>query len=333
MNTNTFTVHPGWRLLLNDVGIETSNVLRRAGLPEDLFSRPSASLSTAQYFGLWRAIEAEADDPRLAIRVVEAMTFEAFDAPIFAAVCSPDLNTALRRLARYKQLMCPMALRIERTPAVTRLEIEWLDQTVAPPEVLVAADLAFFVQLARLATRAPIRPLKVTAPTRLQPADAFAEYFGQAVEKGPAPSVTFAAADASRPFLTANEPMWEFFEPVLRQRLSELDERATVADRVRGALLELLPSGDPNLGAVAGKLAVSTRTLQRRLRAEGSNFRRVLDATREELARHYLTSSGMSGAEISFLLGYDDPNSFFRAFRDWTGQTPQQARLGADAGL
>ena len=66
--------------------------------------------------------------------------------------------------------------------------------------------------------------------------------------------------------------------------------------------------------------------MQRRLNAEKLSFQAVLDATREELARHYLGSSAMSGAEISFLLGFEDPSSFFRAFHTWTGETPEQVR-------
>ncbi|MEO1086279.1 MAG: AraC family transcriptional regulator, partial [Acidobacteriota bacterium] len=157
-------------------------------------------------------------------------------------------------------------------------------------------------------------------------AAAFEHYFGCPVHAGSAHAITFSTPDATRQFLTANEPMWQFFRPELRKRLSELDMTATVSDRVRGALLELLPSGNASLAAVATKLAVSTRTLQRRLRSEGSSFQEVLDSTREELSRHYLGSSSMSGAEIAFLLGYEDPNSFFRAFQAWTGKTPEQVR-------
>jgi AraC-like DNA-binding protein len=54
--------------------------------------------------------------------------------------------------------------------------------------------------------------------------------------------------------------------------------------------------------------------------------RAVLNRTREELARHYLGSSALTGAEISFLLGFEDPNSFFRAFHSWTGETPERVR-------
>ena len=126
--------------------------------------------------------------------------------------------------------------------------------------------------------------------------------------------------------MPANEGLWDFFEPQLRRRLTELEIGATIAERVRAALLELLPSGHPTMDAVARSLAVSTRTLQRRLRDEGTTYQAVLGETREALARHYLTSSQMPTAEISFLLGYEEPNSFYRAFRGWTGETPHAVR-------
>jgi AraC-like DNA-binding protein len=87
------------------------------------------------------------------------------------------------------------------------------------------------------------------------------------------------------------------------------------------------------MGAVSSRLAVSTRTLQRRLNAENTSFQLLLNRTREQLARHYLKGSTMSGAEISFLLGFEDPNSFFRAFHSWTGETPEQARTLMRAGV
>ncbi len=323
---NSFTLPPGWRILLKDLGIRPTDVLRRAGLPDDLLTREAVHLSTAEYFDFWRGLDLEAADSTLPIRIGRAISIEIFDAPIFAALCSPNLNVGARRISRYKRLIGPLALHVEVRAAETVLEIEYLDKSQEPPSCLVATELVFFVQLARLATREEIRPLAVTTPEPPQPADAYAEYFGRRIGSCPRHAVTFSAEDAARPFLTANAKMWEFFEPELRKRLSELDETATTTDRVRGALLELLPSGSASLQAVSRKLAVSTRTLQRRLGSEGRSFQRVLDATREDLARHYLGSSEMSGAEISFLLGFEDPNSFFRAFHAWTGETPEQAR-------
>ena len=321
----SFIVSPGMGVLIADAGIVPGNVLRRAGLPGDLFSRQQMALSPQEYFRLWEALEAEADDPTLPLRFAEVLSLEVFDPPIFAAVCSPDLNVAAHRIAEYKKLIGPMRLSVLQTGARTTLELEW-PEGMTPPPILAAAELVFWVALARLATRVQVRPLGIAASQPLADPAAYREYFGVTPRVGSKEIVEFSAHDATLPFVTANERMWEFFEPQLRKRLSELDVGAAVADRVRGALFELLPSGNPTMGAVAKALAVSTRTLQRRLRGEGTTFQSVLGQVREELARHYLTSSGLSTTEISFLLGYEEPNSFYRAFRGWTGETPDAVR-------
>mgnify|MGYP001046613247 CR=1 FL=1 len=325
-NVNSYSVSPGWKLLARDLGIQLGNVLRRADLPGDLFGREKAFLNTEEYFRLWRGFEEEAADPTLPLRIGAAISVEAFSPSIFAALCSTDLNTALDRISRYKKLVAPMALHVDVGNKATNLELEWLDTTVEPPASLVATELVFFVQLSRIATRTRISPLAVTAPNPPEPKGDFTEYFGVDVQQGPSPVISFKAEDASLPFLTANEKMWQFFEPELRKRLSELDASATTTDRTRAALLELLPSGAPSVAAVSKKLGTSTRTLQRRLKQEGGSFQIVLNETREDLARHYLKTSNLSGAEISFLLGFEDPNSFFRAFHSWTGVTPEQVR-------
>jgi len=325
---NSFSLNPGWRVLITDLGIAPASVLRRAGLPGDLFSRGPTALAADRYFGLWKALEAEAGDPNLPILIGRAISMEVFDPPIFAAICSQDLNGAARRIARYKKLIGPMRLLVTRSGNETTLQYVWpVDAT--PPGGLAMAELVFWVALARLATRAEVRPLRVTAPEPPQDEGPYREYLGVSVVESPTLTVVFSAEDAARPFLTANEPMWKCFEPELRRRLSALEEDSSMAETVRGALLELLPAGDASVDAVARALAVSSRTLQRRLRDEGTNFQFTLNRTREALARNYLMRTSMSAAEISFLLGYEDPNSFYRAFSSWTGQTPERVRAGA----
>jgi len=120
--------------------------------------------------------------------------------------------------------------------------------------------------------------------------------------------------------------MWRFYAPELRRRLTDLQAEATVAERVRAALHETLPAGDSTITAVTKRLAVSPRTLQRQLREEGTTYQAVLAGTREDLARHYLRRGNLRTGEIAYLLGYDDTNSFYRAFRTWTGTTPETLR-------
>ncbi|HJU40993.1 MAG TPA: AraC family transcriptional regulator ligand-binding domain-containing protein [Tahibacter sp.] len=328
----TFPVDAGWRPLLKDLGIRADRVLRRAGLPEELFARPHPGLTTAEYFRLWESLEAEADDPLLPLRLVETIRAESFIPPIFAALCSANMVQAAQRLATYKRLIAPMSLDVGvgRDGALS-LSPHWLDAQVQVPFVVMATELAFLLQLARLATREAVAAVRVTLPqlpARAQ-AGAYATFFGVAVQRGDAASLALSAADANRPFLTANDAMWQAFEPNLRQRLGELDATASTAQRVRSALLELLPGGESGIDAVAGRLSMSRRTLQRRLGQEGGNYRALVNGVREDLARHYLTKTALSAGEIGYLLGFEDANSFFRAFNDWTGTTPDAVRRTA----
>ncbi len=101
---------------------------------------------------------------------------------------------------------------------------------------------------------------------------------------------------------------------------------ARISDRVRAELIELLPSGRSSVDDVCGRLNMGRRNLQRLLKQENASFRGILDEVRRDLALTYLRRDDMRVEEISYLLAFADPNSFYRAFRDWTGMTPVEAR-------
>lgn len=326
---STFLMNIGWRTLLKDLGLQPPDVLRRAALPEDLLSRTAEGITTEEYFRFWRAMEEGTGDPLFPLKIVALMSTESFDPPIFAALCSANLAQAVQRLAKYKQLTAPMSLELAIGPeGEMTISPRWLLAEEAVPASLLVAELAFYVRLAQLATREPVKARRITLP-ELPPAALsrpLAAFFGCAVTPGAGPGITFSSADALRPFLTVNEGMWRVFEPELRRRLSELDATATTGERVCAVLLELIPSNTAGIDAVAARLGMSRRTLQRRLEDEGESFRSLSNGTREKLARHYLKHSTLTSGEIAFLLGFEEPNSFFRAFHEWTGQTPEAAR-------
>ena len=325
MASDRFILDPGIRALLRDLRIPAGRLLRRAQLPAGLLSGGPAALTPQEYFRFWDALDAEAADPGLAVVIGQAISVEMFSPPLFAALCSPSLQVAARRIATYKPLIGPMRTDITQDSAGLTVTCRW-PAGMTPPPLLATTELVFWVALARIATRHHIRPVRVTAPQLPADPDLAAAYFGVRPRQEPAGSITFAAADAARPFLTENEPMWRFFAPELRRRLADLHAAASAADRVRAALLETLPAGDHTMTTVARHLATSPRTLQRQLQDEGTSFQAVLADTREHLARHYLAHSAMTTAEIAYLLAYDDTNSFYRAFRTWTGTTPDTIR-------
>jgi AraC-like DNA-binding protein len=91
---------------------------------------------------------------------------------------------------------------------------------------------------------------------------------------------------------------------------------------VRGAIQQRLTGHRPTTEDVARELHMSSRTLQRRLQESGSSFQRVLDEARHQMARYYLRNSVLELNEAAYLLGYEDANSFARAFRGWEGVPP-----------
>ena len=321
------TVHVGraWRILFKDLNLDEVAVLRRAELPTTTLDGEGTHISLARYYALHEAVEAEANDPTLPLQAGRVVSIELFDPALFAAICSPDLNTAATRLGEFKRLVGPFSLDVDVDGQRTVIGYRCKHR----PDVqrsLGLAEMIFLVAFARRATRHEVVPHRVTLQRLPDVLEPYAEFFGGPVVEGESFSVTFTAEDARRPFLTHNAQMWESFEPALRRRMAEASDARSTREQVETALFELLPSGRTEMSDVAKELGMGMRTLQRRLAAEDTSWRVVLGETRERLARHYLRTTTMSPAEVSFLLGFEDPNSLFRAFHRWTGSTPEAWR-------
>jgi len=117
------------------------------------------------------------------------------------------------------------------------------------------------------------------------------------------------------------------------ERLSEIDlpprSAHAIETRLEAELVKEIPLGLPTLDAAASRMGMSSRTLRRRLREEGTRFQDVLDRARCALAKHYLDEPKLALGEVAFLLGFSEPSAFHRAFKRWTGATPLSHRRGA----
>jgi len=127
--------------------------------------------------------------------------------------------------------------------------------------------------------------------------------------------------------VTHNADLLATVAPQLEAELTEQLARKSFTEQAKGILKQLLAGQRPGIEDLARELHLSTRTLQRRLTEKGITFQRLLDDARRELARHYLLHSSRELNETAYLLGYEDANSFFRAFHHWEGTTPGQWRL------
>jgi AraC-like DNA-binding protein len=321
------TVHVGkvWRLILSDLGLDRLAVLRRAGLPGGLLDGEGSRISLEDFYALWESFEEEAQSPTLALTLGQIEASEYFDPAFFAAMCAPNMTVAGQRLGEFKRLVGAFSLDVEVQPDATRFTYRCKYRPDLPSP-MAATEIVFLVNLLRRATRHRVIPKAVCLPGSLEGRPAFEDWFGCEVNHGDGASFSLEPVDALRPFLTQDNRLWQTFEPGLRRRMEDAREDLSTRARIENALLELLPSGRTQIDDVAGELAVSRRSLQRRLSEEGTSWLDVLNSARMRLAQHYLKNTNLGASEVSFLLGFEDPNSFFRAFRRWTDATPEAWR-------
>jgi len=177
-------------------------------------------------------------------------------------------------------------------------------------------------------TRLAARHLRIRHRRDETPAE-FRSFFGCDVEFGAASDeIIFPASVASLPIVGRdnylNDLLLRYAEVALADRPQE---RASLRSAVERVLPQLLPHAKASASNVAQQLAISTRSLSRRLRDEGVAFAQILEETRAALARRYLAERDLPVSEIAWLLGYGEVSSFTHAFKRWTGRTPRQFRL------
>jgi AraC-like DNA-binding protein len=141
----------------------------------------------------------------------------------------------------------------------------------------------------------------------------------------PRNAVLLDAATLDAAFPQANPQMARLCEEQCRQLLALRRSRSGIADQVRDRLL-LKPSVMPHFDEVAKELHLAPRSLRRRLAAEGSSYRALLDEVRQALAEEFLLSKHMKLSEIAERLGYSESASFITAFIRWKGVSPDQYR-------
>ena len=320
-----FSLDAGWKLITHDLGLEPVPLLKLAGLPLDMFQRDKPMVTAKQYFDLWSALETSVNQPDFCLLIATSISVESFSPPLFAALCSDNLATALERLQKYKKLIGPLQISIDKKSGYKEYTFDSTSVDVLPDSYQLVECL-FITNLLRVATRQSLTPLYVELPIADELSPATKEFLNCDLRKGDRPKIAFADDALNQEFLSKNSQMWEFFEPQLNANLHKFETQQTTKDQVVALLLNLIPTGKANAEEVASNLCVSKRTLQRKLADEGETFQNLLNSVRKQLAIHYLKKSQYPNSEIAFLLGFDDPNSFIRAFSGWVGQSPESYR-------
>lgn len=130
-----------------------------------------------------------------------------------------------------------------------------------------------------------------------------------------------------KPCLNHSASTFELLQRHAEASLKKANHPISFADKVARVIAPLLQAKTPKLEQVAEQLNMPAWTVRRKLVEQGSGFQQVLNQTRQNLAITYIKETELSLAEISYLLGFNSPTAFQRAFKRWQGVAPGQYRL------
>lgn len=318
--------------MMRSVGMAPDAVFRQAGLEPAAMGDPHQRYDSDQMNRLWQCIAAASDNPAIALAASDSPRAASLDLLAYTMMAAPDLAGALQRLVRYIRV-------ISDATDFTLVDDEhegragrWLRVAIPAGAVPVPRQRYEFIlitllNVCRWIAGRSIRPLCVdfgAAP----PADArpYAQAFGGPLRFGrPLHGILFAQADMAAPLPASNARLAELHERFAGDFLLQMDSRK-LGPRVREIIARNLPDGDPPRALAAKALCISERTLQRRLRDEGTSYQQLLDDTRRELMRQYLAEDQIALGQIAFLLGFADQSTFCRACQRWFALSPSQFR-------
>jgi AraC-like DNA-binding protein len=308
--------------------IDTAPIRRlfgRAKLEDPNTRVPETVAETA-----WRLAATLTGDDALGIHVAETLPRGALDLIEYALRSSATLAAGFDRLARYGRLVSDRVA--TRTHGEAGRLLFLVHDAAATPLHPARTEfaLAIALKLARESTGADITPVRVgfahPAPDTITEHQRF--FRGSVEFAAGSSSMSLSGSDAARPMRAADAALEGIIRRRLEHALAERD-RARVGVTtagVRHILVERLGRADVTLDAVSVRLAVSRRTLTRRLADEHTSFRQLLDGVRREFALALLQDRTLTVADIAFFLHYSEPAAFHRAFRRWTGETPLSCR-------
>jgi AraC-like DNA-binding protein len=302
--------------------------LQSAGLSRNLADRKSGFTPYRVEAQVLEHVARAMGDANLGTRLAQHFDYAVYDAYARYVLGATDLGAALERGRRAFALLHPgseIVLRETDTHLLVgrRTGLE----TVIGNRHLDDGAIMIIGQVARHFVGPDWRPSWVEATGDGAGRTAYLEEAtGAPVRTGaeiPAIAIERRALSAPNPSPPGAHQIVDFAE---LRALMKVEPPRTMSDAVMQVLSMQLVAGDLSEESVASRLSVGRRTLQRALKAEATSFRELRARFIEARARALLSESGLDMPSIARALGYQEPNSFRRAFSGWTGQTPDVYR-------
>jgi AraC-like DNA-binding protein len=316
-------------------GLSREELMTAAQLRDELRGDPDARCSPFSYVVLWRELMTRLPDVVVPVELVRAMQPAALGVTAQVVLRADDVTHAGTLIERFLQLSdTAMTMTWHERGDLVGLSIGHRPEVVAmrfPIELMLGVGF----RLMALASGNTVPLSEVTfAHAAGYPIAAYEQLFGAPVHfDQPTSALWFPKSALSAPFPNRDPIARYYLEAHAMQLLAAIPAPATavapIVKDVRDAILDELASSGADLARVAKRLAMSTRTLQRRLEEVNASYQDLVDDVRSAVARTLLRERTRPIVDVAFELGYADLKGFYRAFKRWTGQTPAEWRARA----
>ncbi len=317
-------------LYLESLRVDIDAFLRSLDIEPETVRSPDAYLPVETYLRIQDEAAETIHDPYLGLHMGEFVQPGSWSILGYLMMNCKTLNEAFEKAGRYQRIIGNM-IETRTHFGLGKVRVVFCTPPHTPQMSRHCFEAAFSssVRLARTLSGLLISPLEVTF---IYPEpDSRAEY-----ERIFNCSVRFAQRDnsmtldmrmGSLPVRMANPSLLEHFEHYARDFLAQMERKDETSQAVTKIILAHLDDESLSIKKVAHEMAISVRTLQKRLEAEGVVFSDLLRDIRQRLAQKYLCEN-YSVEQITYLLGFSEPSVFRKAFKKWSGVTPRQYRQG-----
>ncbi|WP_169577619.1 AraC family transcriptional regulator [Sinimarinibacterium sp. CAU 1509] len=270
------------------------------------------------------------DQPGLGLLVGEQVEMSTHGILGLAAMTSATLNEALSIITKYHPVRAPfLSIQQEQSDRDLIIRFGTVDDISEPVSRFLIEAFASMLQtiVERIVEDEVTNASLLLTLTPSQAWETYRQHFHCAVTRTDAALCEYAIplALANMPCPTRNEALHERAEVGCRTLADQIAGQATWRGKVE-ALFRVGHAAFLSLEDCAQLLHVSSRTLNRRLLAEGTSYHAMVDSSMKSLAVHLLGETTLTVDAIAYDLGYEHPSNFRRAFRRWFGMSPATYR-------
>lgn len=312
---------------IDSIGMDRRKVLETAGISAELLNTPDVRIPAEQYLAAQSMAAQQSGDPWFGLHMGEASEVSSWAILGYIIMTCSTLEQSIEKMQRYSRALSDM-IQVTVQPWGTGTEV-WYSMADGFDDSrhCIEASISSQIRLFQKITGGSFCPDVVCFPYPYPGESAVhQQLFGSAASfNEPGYGLKLSRATLETPIPSTNPHLLGYFEHYALQRLNESEHQSFFVRRISEEISQNLANGDFAISQVAHKLSISVRSLQSRLKREGTRYSKLLDNIRMRRMEDYL-QQGLSTDDVAFLLGFSEPAVLRKACLKWTGQTLAQYR-------